>query len=145
MEGGGLRRISLQVSQNCVVASIQIDLSDKILHQFRKDLLERLQSSACTGVILDVSGVEIIDLQDFNALRLTMYMAAVMGAQTVISGLRPGVVSALIELGAEVDGIKAALNLDDAFRLMNSLRSSHDMPEEVEESNEPTEDSDEDR
>jgi hypothetical protein len=33
-------------------------------------------------------------------------------------GLRPGVVSALIEAGADVDGLQAAINLDAAFALL---------------------------
>jgi len=33
-------------------------------------------------------------------------------------GLRPGVVSALIEAGADVDGLRAAINLDAAFALL---------------------------
>ena len=41
-----------------------------------------------------------------------------MGAESVMAGLQPGVVSALIEAGAEVDGLRAAVNLDAAFELM---------------------------
>ena len=53
------QRIPLQVVRGCVVASIQIDLNPEVLRQFRNDLLERVQKSSATGVILDVSGIEI--------------------------------------------------------------------------------------
>ena len=33
-------------------------------------------------------------------------------------GLRPGIVSSLIEAGADVDGLRAAINLDAAFALL---------------------------
>ena len=36
----------------------------------------------------------------------------------MLVGLRPGVVSALIEAGADVDGLQAAINLDAAFALL---------------------------
>ena len=41
-----------------------------------------------------------------------------MGAESVLAGLRPGVVSALIEAGADVDGLRACVNLDAAFALL---------------------------
>jgi rsbT antagonist protein RsbS len=113
-------RIPLQVSRGCVIASIQIDLTDEVLRALRKDLLGQVRDIGARGVILDVSGVEVMDVDDFDGLRKTMEMARVMGARPVLSGLRAGVVAALIDLGAMVDGVEAAINLDDAFRLVGS-------------------------
>ena len=101
--------------RNCVVASIQVDLSEGVLSQFRTDLLAMLQQASAASVILDVSGVEVMDLVEFEALRQTVDMARLMGARTIFSGFRAGVVSALVELDAEVESIDAALNLDAAF------------------------------
>jgi hypothetical protein len=41
-----------------------------------------------------------------------------MGAESVLVGLQPGVVSALVEAGADVDGLRAAINLDAAFAML---------------------------
>jgi rsbT antagonist protein RsbS len=101
-ERGGIAKIPLQTSRNCVIASIQIDLSDAVLRQFRTQLLELIQSSGAHGVILDVSGIE------------------------VLAGLQAGVVSSLVELGAETEDIVAAMDLDDAFRVMDQLRATTD-------------------
>lgn len=122
MTASSVQRIPLQVARGCVVASIQIDLNPEVLRQFRIDLLECVQESGANGVILDVSGIDILDLDDFNGLRSTMQMAEVMGAGSILSGLKPGVVSALIDLGADPEGVKAVLNLDDAFGLMDEIR-----------------------
>jgi len=116
-------RIPLQVSRQCAVASIQVDLSEEVLDQFRTDLLELIGSSGASGVILDLSGVEVMDFQDFEALRQTIAMADLMGARTVLSGLAAGVVSSLVELEADTEDIVAVLDLDDAFRVMEDLRS----------------------
>lgn len=144
MENTGVQKIPLQVSNNCVVASIQIDLTDEVLGKFRNDLLERLQSSGAAGVILDVSGVEIMDADDFNALRRIMSMAEIMGAKTVIAGLKPGVVSALVELNANIDNIHAALDLDDAFRVIKSLLIEKDSSLKEEQTEELDNESEED-
>lgn len=125
-ERGGIAKIPLQISRNCVIASIQIDLSDAVLRQFRMELLELIQSSGAHGVILDVSGIEVMDYEDFEALHKTMAMARLMGAPSVLAGLQAGVVSSLVELGAETEDIVAAMDLDDAFRVMDQLRATTD-------------------
>jgi rsbT antagonist protein RsbS len=121
-ESGSVTRIPLQVSRQYVVASIQVDLSEEVLDLFRTDLLELIGSSGASGVILDLSGVEVMDFQDFDALRRIIAMAKLMGSRTVLSGLKAGVVSSLVELEADTEDIVAALDLDDAFRIMEELR-----------------------
>ena len=110
--------IAMQVSRDVVVASIQVDLDDDVLARFRHDLLDRLHKTGSHGVILDVAGLETLDSEELAALRQIIVMTELMGAVSVLVGLRPGVVSALIESGADVDGLKTAINLDAAFALL---------------------------
>ena len=110
--------ISMQVSRDVVVASIQVDLDEDVLALFREDLLRRIHETGSRGVILDVSGLETLDSDEFAALRRIITMSTIMGAKSVLVGLRPGVVSALIEAGADTDGLQAAINLDAAFALL---------------------------
>ena len=126
MNRAAIQRIPLQLSRDYVVASIQIDLSEEVLKQFRSDLLESLRSSGARGAILDLSGVRIMDSADFEELRRTMAMAAVMGAKPVVCGLQAGVVAALVDLGADIDGIDAARDLDGAFELLDTLEDRGD-------------------
>jgi rsbT antagonist protein RsbS len=109
-------RIPMQVTSGCLVASIQVDLTAGLLRQFQRDLLERIRDTGVSGVILDVSGVEIMDLDDFELLRRSMSMASIMGARPMLVGLRPGIVASLLELGSAVDGVEAAADLDDALQ-----------------------------
>jgi rsbT antagonist protein RsbS len=110
--------IAMQVAREVVVASIHVDLDDDVLARFRDDLLRRLHETGSRGVILDVSGLETLDSNEFAALRRIITMTSIMGAESVLVGMRPGVVSALIEAGAEVDGLRAAIDLDAAFALL---------------------------
>ena len=110
--------IAMQVSRDVVVASIQVDLDDAVLDRFREDLLLRIHKTGSRGVILDVSGLETLDSGEFAALRRIITMCTIMGAEAVLVGLQPGVVSALIEAGADVDGLQAAINLDAAFDML---------------------------
>ncbi|TNE47716.1 MAG: STAS domain-containing protein [Bacteroidetes bacterium] len=118
-----ISNIPLQVSKGCVIASIQVDLTEEVSKAFRVELLEYIRENGATGVILDVSGVDIMDLDDFISLKNTLSMVEVMGAKPVLAGLKPGVVVSLIELGAETQDIHAAFNLDEAFLLLDELRA----------------------
>jgi rsbT antagonist protein RsbS len=110
--------VAMQLSRGIVVASIQVDLDDDVLARFREDLLARLHESGSEGVILDVSGLQTLDSEEFAALRRIMTMTSLMGAESVLVGLQPGVVSSLIETGVDVDGLQVAINLDAGFALL---------------------------
>ena len=111
-------RVAMQVSQGVVVASIQVDLDEDVLDRFREDLLGCIHETGSRRVILDVSGLETLDSEEFAALRRIIVMTSIMGAESVLVGLRPGVVSALIETGADVDGLLAAIDLDAGFAML---------------------------
>src|SRR5688572_613747 len=121
-------RVTINLMQGCLVANIQFDLSRLALEQFRKDLLGRLAQSRARQVILDCSGIEIMDGEDFEALRRTVAMAALMGARTVLAGLQPGVVSALVEMDLDLDGLESALSLDDAFERLQEANRLRELP-----------------
>jgi rsbT antagonist protein RsbS len=104
----------------CLVASIQVDLDDRVIQQLADSLLEALHRQSARGVILDLSGVAIMDAEEFAALRKIERMAALMGARTVFAGLKPGVVSALIDLDADIAELVASRSLDDAFLLIDA-------------------------
>jgi rsbT antagonist protein RsbS len=108
----------MQVSRNVVVASIQVDLDDDVLTRFEEDLLGRVHETSSRAVFLDVSGLETLDSTEFEALRRIIAAVTIMGTESILVGLQPGVVSALIEVGANVDGLRTAVDLDAAFELL---------------------------
>jgi rsbT antagonist protein RsbS len=111
-------RVAMQLSRDVVVASIQVDLDDDVLARFQQDLLDRIHKTSPRAAILDVSGLETIDSDEFAALRRIMSMVGIMGAESVLVGLQPGVVSALIEMEADVGNLRTAIDLDAAFMLL---------------------------
>ena len=122
--------IAMQESRGVVVASIQVDLDDDVLARFRQDLLDRIHRTDSRGVILDVSGLETLDSEELAALRRIITMTGLMGTESVLAGLRPGVVSALIEAGADVDGLRVAIDLDAAFALLEPQPEPQPEPED---------------
>jgi rsbT antagonist protein RsbS len=143
VHGRDVARIPLQLTRGIVVASIQVDLDDDVVHQFQQDLLERVQTSGARGVVLDLSALETLDAHEFAALRRLITMASIMGAQAVLCGLRPGVVSALIDTEANVDGVLAAAQLEHAlFLLEQEEPPTMETDEDTESDEEPPAESD---
>jgi rsbT antagonist protein RsbS len=122
-------RVAMQVSRGVVVASIQVDLDDEVLMRLQGDLLSRVYETGSRAVILDVSGLETLDAHEFASLRHIIQSATIMGTESVLVGLQPGVVSALIEVDADVDGLKTAIDLDAAFALLERELDSEPEPE----------------
>jgi anti-anti-sigma regulatory factor len=117
-------RIPLQLSRGRVLASIQVEIALPILERFRQDLLHFVSTHEAKSVILDLAGVEVMDLDEFNYLKGTLEMVAVLGARPILAGLQPGMVAALVEMGVESSGILAARNVDRAVDQLESLESS---------------------
>ena len=86
-------RVSMQLSQGVLVASIQVDLEEDVLARFREDLLDRVHESGSRAVILDVSGLETLDSEEFASLRRIITMTRLLGADSVLAGLQPGIVA----------------------------------------------------
>jgi len=116
--------VAMQISRDVVVASIQVDLDDDVLARLREELLRRIHETGSRAVIFDLSGLETLDSDEFAALRRIIMMSAIMGAESVLAGLQPGVVSALIEAGADVDDLRTAIDLDAAFALLQPAPDS---------------------
>lgn len=116
-EGAGVPRVPLQVTRNCLVASIQLDLDESVLQRFQDDLLGRLSATRARTVLLDLGGLDVLDAEEFAALRRLAEMVKWMGARPIFVGLRAGVASSLVDLGVDLSDLEAAASLDRGLEL----------------------------
>lgn len=114
-DSSDVARITIQPHRGGLIASVQVDLDQRVLQRFHSDLLERIQESRPRFVVVDLTGVTIMDAADFNGIRRAVDMTALMGTPTVLCGLRPGVAAALVDLDVPIDGLHTELNLDAAL------------------------------
>lgn len=110
-------------------APIQEALEDSVALQLKHDLLAELQHSQSRGVMIDVSGVDIVD--SFTARLLSGISRAVrlMGARTVLVGLQPEVAMTMVDLGLELPDIATELDADRGLQLLQAELDGH-TPEE---------------
>jgi rsbT antagonist protein RsbS len=111
-------RIPLQVSRHCIIGSIQTSLTPQVLSQLEMDMLALIEKQNVRAVIIELSGVEFIDPTEFMAICRALNMASLMGVAPIICGLRPAVVSALVDLGVALPRIPFGLDIDDAFNVL---------------------------
>ena len=78
-------------------------------------LMEELGQRGAQGVVFEISGCEVIDLDEFAALRKLVQTVEWLGVRSVIAGLRPGIVAYLASAGVPTDGLRTSLNLEQAL------------------------------
>jgi PAS domain S-box-containing protein len=82
-----------------------------------ENLLERIASDEAAIVILDISGVPAIDTAVAQHLFKTIQGARLMGADSIISGVRPETAQAMVHLGIDIGGVRSRSTLRDALQL----------------------------
>jgi rsbT co-antagonist protein RsbR len=79
-------------------------------------LLEALVSTGSPYAIIDITGVPAVDTQVAQHLLKTVVAARLMGADCIISGIRPQIAQTIVALGIEFGDIATKASLADALR-----------------------------
>jgi rsbT co-antagonist protein RsbR len=88
-----------------------------------ESLLERIATDEAAVVILDISGVPTIDTAVAQHLFKTIQGARLMGAESIISGVRPETAQAMVHLGIDIGGVRSRSTLRDALQLAFGMLS----------------------
>jgi rsbT co-antagonist protein RsbR len=92
-------------------------------------LLEKIVSSRAAIAIMDISGVPVVDTLVAQHLMKTVAAARLMGADCIISGIRPQIAQTIVHLGIDFSGLHTRSSLADAFvlalRLANTTQPVH--------------------
>ncbi|WP_394428045.1 STAS domain-containing protein [Streptomyces sp. SGAir0957] len=117
-------RVPIMKIGDVLLVSIQTDLEDQTVLDLHEDLSERIVSSAAHGVIIDISAVEIVDSFVGRMLATIASISRILGATTIVCGMRPAVAITLVELGLSLKGVRTALNLEQGLALLRGLRAA---------------------
>ena len=80
-------------------------------------LLQRIVDTGADVAILDITGVPTVDTLTAQHLIKTVTAARLMGAECIISGIRPQIAQTIVHLGVELGDIITKATLADAFRV----------------------------
>ena len=78
-------------------------------------LMEELGQRGAQGVVFEISGCKVIDLDKFAALRKLVQTVEWLGVRSVVAGLRPGIVAYLASAGVLTGTLRTSLNLEQAL------------------------------
>lgn len=115
-----MERIPILKMGNFLLVTIQLDMHDRLAMMLQDDLTNRIAQTQAHGVLIDISGLEIVDSFIGRVLGNIARMSRVLDAETVVVGMQPAVAITLVELGLSLTGIRTALNVEKGMSLLRS-------------------------
>ena len=107
-----------------LIATIQVALSDADLQKLREDLLTQVSRHRSRGVILDITALDVMDSFAVRMLRDIAQMTRLRGTETVIVGMQPEVAISMVQLGLTLEGVTAALDLEEGLAVLDRQTSA---------------------
>jgi rsbT antagonist protein RsbS len=101
-----------------LLVTIQVDMHDQLAVRLQEDLTVAIEKSAAKGVLIDISGLEIVDSFIGRMIADISGMARLLDAVTVVVGMQPAVAITLVELGLSLPGVATALNVERGMQLL---------------------------
>jgi rsbT antagonist protein RsbS len=123
-----MTRIPILRLGDVLLVTIQVELEDHTATTLLEDLGEKLVETGARGVLIDISGLDIVDSFIGRMISTIASTSRVLDAQTVLVGMQPAVAITLVELGLNLPGVRTALDVDRGMaqldRLLHSERDS---------------------
>jgi rsbT co-antagonist protein RsbR len=82
-----------------------------------ESLLQRIVETGAEIAIIDITGVPTVDTLVAQHLLKTVTAIRLMGADCIISGIRPQIAQTIVHLGVELHGVMTKASLADALAL----------------------------
>ncbi|MDR3015770.1 STAS domain-containing protein [Delftia acidovorans] len=117
-----MERIPILRMGDVLLVSIQIDMQDQTALALQNDLAERIASTGASGVMIDISAVEVVDSFVGRMLVTISGIARMLSAATVVVGMQPAVAITLVELGLSLGGVRTALTVERGMALLRTLQ-----------------------
>jgi rsbT co-antagonist protein RsbR len=82
-----------------------------------ESLLEKIVETGASIAIIDITGVPTVDTLVAQHLMKTVAAARLMGADCIISGIRPQIAQTIVHLGVDLSAVTTKASLADAFQV----------------------------
>ncbi|MFL5803887.1 MAG: PAS domain-containing protein [Roseiflexaceae bacterium] len=103
--------ISSQVVAMPLVGAVDTQRAQQVIEA----LLRGIATSRARAAILDITGVPLVDTQVANTLVQAAQAVRLLGAQVILTGIRPEVAQTLVGLGVDLAGLVTRATLQDGI------------------------------
>jgi rsbT antagonist protein RsbS len=111
-------RASILKQDRILIASVQGSMTDADLVQLRDELADGVRRHRSTGVVVDVTMLDVMDSFAVRTLRGIAQMVKLLGAECVVVGIQPDVAFSMVQLGLTLEGTMTALDLEDGLDVL---------------------------
>jgi rsbT co-antagonist protein RsbR len=105
----------VQLSDNVLALPLIGTLDSGRTQVVMQNLLEAIVNTRSNFAIIDITGVPVVDTLVAQHLLKTVAAARLMGADCLISGIRPQIAQTIIHLGVDLSNVTTKATLADAF------------------------------
>jgi rsbT co-antagonist protein RsbR len=105
----------LMISGSTVVLPLIGAIDSRRAQQILETLLAGVAERRASNVILDITGVPVVDTQVANVFLQASQAVALLGARTIVTGIRPEVAQTLVGLGVDLQDIVTRSTLQEAI------------------------------
>ena len=101
-----------------LIVPLQGDITDAQAAQLCSDVLRDIQRTGARGMVVDISGLWLVDSHLCAVLARLAASARLMGTRTVLCGMGADVALTLQSMGIELEGVETALGLEEGLVLL---------------------------
>ncbi|MEO7714617.1 MAG: STAS domain-containing protein [Capsulimonas sp.] len=118
-----MERIPILRMGSFLLVTIQVDMHDRLAMTLQDDLTTKIVQTGASGVLIDISALDIVDSFIGRMLGNISAMSRVLDAETVVVGMQPAVAITLVELGLSLPGVRTALNVEKGMAILRATRT----------------------
>jgi len=120
----------VQVWDGVVAMPLIGTLDSRRTQQVMEQLLQRIVDSRSSVALVDITGVPGVDTQTARHLIETVAAVRLLGAQVVLTGIRPTIAQTLVHLGVDLSGVTTRSSLAAGLRVALDLLNLQVVPKD---------------
>jgi rsbT antagonist protein RsbS len=101
-----------------ILVPLQGEVTDRLAERLSQEVLDAVHEHGAAGLVIDVTGVWMIDSHLCAVLSHLASCARLMGTRTIISGLSPEIALTLQTMGVELQSMQTALTVEQALEML---------------------------
>lgn len=105
----------LPVTAECLVVPLIGVIDSERLGSIQERALQVLERSPTRFLLLDITGVPVVDGEVAQGLLKIATMTRLLGCETILIGIRPEVAQSIVGLGLDLNVLRTAVNLQAAL------------------------------